>query len=180
MKYTCQDNIIRVIKEKYELTEDWDGDLYCGIRLKWDYSKHTLDISMPGYNLKQRPQYCPYSPLPKQYGGEAQRPLPPDTSPPLLKDDIKHCSASFGSILYYAQAMDLTVLMALSTIASEQSKVTPNNMLKTKQLMDYLATHLNATVRFHASNMILSIHSDASYFSKANAHSQARGHFFMG
>jgi hypothetical protein len=35
-------------------------------------------------------------------------------------------------------------------------------MKKCKQLLDYLATHPNATIQFHASNMILSIHSDAS------------------
>ena len=69
--------------------------------------------------------------------------------------------------------MDLTVLMALSTIASEQSKGTQITMMKTKQLMDYLATHPNATVRFHASDMILHVHLDESYLSEANARSQA-------
>jgi hypothetical protein len=45
--------------------------------------------------------------------------------------------------------------------------------------LNYLATHPEATIRFHASDMILNIHSDASYLSKANAHSRACGHFFM-
>jgi hypothetical protein len=85
-----------------------------------------------------------------------------------------------GNILYYAQAVDLTVLMALSTIASKQAKGTQNTVLKTKQLMDYLATHPNTTVRFHTSNMIINIHSDTSYLLEANAHSRACGHFFMG
>ena len=70
--------------------------------------------------------------------------------------------------------------MALSTIASEQPKGTERTMKKCKQLLDYLATHPEATVRFHASDMILNIHSDASYLSEANAHSRACGHFFMG
>jgi hypothetical protein len=115
------------------------------------------------------PQHCPYSPLPKQFGSEAQRPLPPDTSPPLSKDNIKHVKRIIGSILYYTRAVDLTVLMALSTIASEQAKGTQNTMMKTKQLMDYLATHPDATLRFHASNMILNVH--LAYLSEANAHS---------
>jgi hypothetical protein len=186
VKYMRKEDInhlIKCIKEQYELTEDWDGDLYCGIHLKWDYNIPTLDVSMPGYILKQlqkykhdcpqRPQHCPYSPLLKQYGSEAQRPLPPDTSPPLSKDDIKHMQRIIGSILYYTQAVDLTVLMALSTIASKQAKGTQNTMLKTKQLMDYLGTHPNAMVRFHASEMIMNVHSDASFLSEANAHSRA-------
>jgi hypothetical protein len=61
MKYMCQEHInhlIMCIKEKYELTEDWDSDLYCGIHLKWDYNARPLNISMPGYiiNLGQLPR----------------------------------------------------------------------------------------------------------------------------
>ena len=45
-----------------------------------------------------------------------------DTSPPLSNDDIKHVQRIIGRILYYAQAVDLTILMALITIVSKQSK----------------------------------------------------------
>jgi hypothetical protein len=70
--------------------------------------------------------------------------------------------------------------MALSTIARKQAKGTKLTMKKCKQLLDYLATHPNATVQFHASNMILSIHSNVSYLSEDNTHSRVCGHFFMG
>ena len=43
------DHLIACIKEKYKLTKDWTGDLYCGINLKWNYTAQTLEISMPGY-----------------------------------------------------------------------------------------------------------------------------------
>jgi hypothetical protein len=70
--------------------------------------------------------------------------------------------------------------MALSSITSKQTKGTTNTMDKAKQLLDYLATHPDATIRFRASDMILNIHSDALYLSKANAQSRACSHFFMG
>jgi hypothetical protein len=70
--------------------------------------------------------------------------------------------------------------MALSKIACEQSKGTENTMLKIKQLLDYLAMNPNARVRFHASDMILNIHSGTSCLLEANAHSPACGNFFMG
>jgi hypothetical protein len=70
--------------------------------------------------------------MPKQYGSEVQHPLPTDKSPPLSDKDIKHVQQVIGSILYYACAVDLTVLMALSTIASKQAKGKENTMLKTK------------------------------------------------
>jgi hypothetical protein len=145
---------------------------------------------MPGYIIKQlqkykhasppKPQHCPYAPQPKQFGSEAQRPLPFNTSPLLSNANIKHVQRIIGSILYYARAVDLTVLMALSTIVSKQLKGTEHTMTKTKQLLNYLATHPDAMVRFHASDMILNIHLDVLYLSEANAHSQACGHFLMG
>jgi hypothetical protein len=47
-------------------------------------------------------------------------------------------------------------------------------------LLDYLATHPDATIRYHASDMILHIHSDASYLSVSNARSRLGGLFFCG
>ena len=74
----------------------------------------------------------------------------------------------------------MTVLMALSLIASEQTKGTKHTLEKAYQVLDYLASHPDAVVRFRASDMVLNIHSDASYLSEPNARSRACGHFFMG
>jgi hypothetical protein len=70
--------------------------------------------------------------------------------------------------------------MALSSNASEQTRGTANTIAKAKQLLDYLAMHPDATIRFQASDMILNVNSNAPYFSESNAHSCACGHFFMG
>jgi hypothetical protein len=51
------DYLIKCLKEKYKLSEDWSGDLYCGISLRWDYVAWTLNISMPGYIKKQLLKY---------------------------------------------------------------------------------------------------------------------------
>jgi hypothetical protein len=48
------------------------------------------------------------------------------------------------------------------------------------QLLDYLATNEMAKIRFHASQMILNIHFDASYLLETGTRSRACGHFFMG
>jgi hypothetical protein len=47
-------------------------------------------------------------------------------------------------------------------------------------MLDYLATHPEATIRYHASDMILHIHSDVSYLSVSNARSRLGGLFFLG
>jgi hypothetical protein len=82
--------------------------------------------------------------------------------------------------LYYARAVDQTVLMPLNDIATEQTKATGKTQASTNQLLDYLATHPDATIRYHASDMILHIHSDASYLSVSNARSRLGGLFFLG
>ena len=82
--------------------------------------------------------------------------------------------------LYCSRAVDLTVLPALSSIASEQASATKNTKKKVEQLLDYLATHPKAKVRYYASDMILNIHSDASYLSETRARSRVAGQFFLG
>jgi hypothetical protein len=47
-------------------------------------------------------------------------------------------------------------------------------------MLDYLATHPDATIRYHASDMVLHIHSDASYLSVSHARSRHGGIFFLG
>jgi hypothetical protein len=115
------DHLINCLKEKYKFTEDWAGDLYCGISLKWDYGVQTLDISMPGYIKKTiieiRIHHAtstnyPYAPEPKRYGINAQSPLPQDNTRRLNDKEIKQIQKIVGSILYYARAVNMTVLMA--------------------------------------------------------------------
>jgi hypothetical protein len=74
----------------------------------------------------------------------------------------------------------MMVLMALSSIAVEQTKATENTMGRCTQLLDYLLGQSNAPVCFHALDMILNIHSNASYLLKEKARNRACGHFFMG
>jgi hypothetical protein len=120
-----------------------------------------------------------YVPSPKQYGAKAQAPLPMDISPKLTPAKIKEIQRVIGSILYHARAVDILVLIVLSSIAIKQSKRTTNTMAKAKQLLNYLATYPDATIHFSALDMILNVHSDASYLSESDARSHAYSHFFM-
>ncbi len=71
----------------------------------------------------------------------------------------------------------MTILIALSSIVVKQIKTTEKTM---EQLLDYLATNETATIRFHALEMILNIHSDVSHLSETRACSRACKHIFMG
>ena len=40
------------LEDKYKVTTYWEGKLYIGIALKWDYEKVTVQLSMPEYVRK--------------------------------------------------------------------------------------------------------------------------------
>jgi hypothetical protein len=66
------------------------------------------------------------------------------------------------------------------TLPRKKLRRLKNTQAATNQLLDYLATHPDAAIRYHASGMILHIHSDASYLSVSNARSRLGGLFFLG
>eukprot|EP00957_Ditylum_brightwellii_P105260 8023753-Ditylum_brightwellii.AAC.1 len=84
-----------------------------------------------------------------------------------------------GTLLYYSRAVDPTLAVALSTIASKQANATQETAEACHQLVNYVAMHPDATVHFLTSDMILTIHSDASYLSESKARSRAAGHFYL-
>ena len=183
-------HLMSVLKEFYDVEEDWTGSLYCGITLDWHYEDRYLDIFLPNYVQKQllkykwnppkRPQYCPFNPAPVNYGKKSNIIIPEPDSPPLSKEGKTYIQQVVGSFLYYARAIDMTILHALSEIASQQANPTERTLLRVAQLLDYMATNPNAKIRFRASDMILNIHSDASYLTATKGRSRAGGYFFLG
>ena len=81
--------------------------------------------------------------------------------------------------LYYAIAIDNTILPALSEISSEQSKSTTNTAKQVAKLLNYLASNPRAEIQYRAIGMQLAIYSDASYFSVTQARSLASGVHFL-
>jgi len=183
-------HLLAALKENYEITIDWEATLYLGITLTWDYIKRTVDLSMPGYvtaALKKfnhpkpaRPEHAPYRHVPPQYGKPIQLTDPIDTSPPLQPSGIKFIQQVVGTFLYYARAVDNTMLTALSTLSSAQSKGTEATADALVKFLNYCATHPDAVIRFHASDMLLRVHSDTSYLSEPKARSRAGGYFYLG
>jgi hypothetical protein len=125
-------------KKACEIVEDWKSNLYCRITLKWNYEKHHVDLAMPAYVMKQltkyshvaplKPQHCPYSPNLIKYGKDNQSLSPLDESPWLDRTKKKRIHQIVGSFLYYAQAVDPTIFVALSKIAAQQAAPTENTM----------------------------------------------------
>eukprot|EP00957_Ditylum_brightwellii_P077292 5873859-Ditylum_brightwellii.AAC.1 len=72
------------------------------------------------------------------------------------------------------------MLVAIGTIAAAQSKDTEATAKVVEHLLDYCASHPNATIRYTPSNMLLEVHGNALYFLVPEARSRAGGYFFLG
>jgi hypothetical protein len=146
-------------------------------------------MSMPGYvsnifskfqhDSSTHPQHTPSRYVTPVYGAKTQY-TTRDETPRLTAQQCLTIQKFTGSVLYYTRAVDPTVLMPLNDISTEQTKATAKTQATTNQMLDYLATHPDATIRYHASDMVLHIHSDSSYLSVSNARSRLGGLFFIG
>jgi hypothetical protein len=103
------------------------------------------------------------------------------TSSPTLSDkDVNKLQQLTGTLLYYERAVDPTLIMPINVLASEQSNATEITVDKVIKLLNYCNMHPDTNIRYHASDMILHIHNDASYISENEAKSRAGGFFYMG
>ena len=91
-------------------------------------------------------------PPPQKNGTAAQEPLEHDTTPPLPPNHVKRIQQIVGTI-----TLDLTTLVALSSITSEQTKSTSDTEKRITQLLDYLHTHKDATIQYVASDMVYTL-----------------------
>jgi hypothetical protein len=183
-------HVIAALKENYEITVDWDGKLFCGITLEWDYKMGTVDLSMPNYvqdallefqhPAPTKPEHQPHRHNPPQYGTQIQMTEPLDTTEALDKAKILRLQQITGKFLYYSRAVDPTMNAALSSLASQQSKGTKQMAQDASKFLNYCATHPDAKLRYYASDMVLKLHSDASYLSESKARSRAARNFYMG
>jgi hypothetical protein len=65
-------------------------------------------------------------------------------------------------------------------MASKQAAPTESIMKCVNQFLDYMRTHPDAIIQYHASDMIHNIYSDALYLSAPKVCSHAGGYFFLG
>jgi hypothetical protein len=183
------DHLLNALRDLYTVTVDWAGTKYLGLNLAWDYNARTVDISMPSYIpdalhrfQHHKPPYSEDSPhtwTKPTYGAPIQLTALLDTTPKLADLEIKRLQQIVGTLLFYARAIDTTMLVALGTLASAQSQGTEATAKAVTRLLNYAASHPDAVLRYHASDMILYVHSDASYLSEPKARSRVGGHFYL-
>ena len=112
------------IAKEYTCKIDWSGENFIGYKIKWDYERGFVDISIPDYikNALKRlnykvfvsPQYSPHEHVGVNWTnkGDRQYAQQPDDSPFLDKANTTYVQQVVGFFLYYARALDSTMLPA--------------------------------------------------------------------
>ena len=131
VRYTSQsdaDHLIATLESAYHVSVDWNGARYCGLSLAWDYNARTCDVSMPGYidralqrfqhDAPRTPEHSPHPWQRPNYGAKTQfATLPDATSPALDAADKLRILEVLGTLLFYARAIDSTLLTAIGELA---------------------------------------------------------------
>ena len=127
IKYGGEENAkhsLGVLKEFYEMEEYWTRSLYCGITLNFHYKNQYVDIAMPNYVPNQllkyglpppkRAQHTPFKPRPINYGTKSDTIIHEDPVKLIGDANKKYIQQVLGGFLYYARAIDMTILLALN------------------------------------------------------------------
>ena len=148
------DHFSNSLRAKYLITVVMDETVYIGIKLAWEYVHRTAILSMPSYVhktlhrfhhiLRGSKDYSPHTCAPIQYGQNIQYADPLETAEYLSNKETNLVQQACGTFLYYAIAIDNTILPALRNISSEQSKATTNTANHVAKILNYLASNAQA------------------------------------
>jgi hypothetical protein len=182
-------HLINALETHYPLKIDWTGSKYSGIDLKRDYENGTVQLSMKDYVKKALQQFM-HETAPKHFDGPTKYTAPEfgkkvqyeklDTSPPLDKKGIRFIQEVCGKFPYTARAVDNTMLHALNELCIATTKGTTQTGEALEYFLNYCASNQSAEIIYQASEMVLTVHSDAAYLVAARARSRAAGYHFFG
>jgi hypothetical protein len=82
------------------------------------------------------PAHAPHTWNPPVYGAKTQYVENETTSPALSAKDVNKLQQLMGTLLYYARAIDPTLIMPINVLASEQSKATSDTADKVIKLLN--------------------------------------------
>ena len=124
------------------------------------------------------PQACTNQMVNTRLWGKTQWAANKSKNPILPPEEKIYIQKVVVKCLYYARAVDPTMLVSLGTLAAAQQKLTEYTKEAVYHLLHYCDTNPYTELKFHASNMTLRIHIDVSYLSELYARSHAGGHFY--
>jgi hypothetical protein len=148
-----------------------------------------VTFSMPGYIIKLlrrvQPQGVKSATTPAiyaapNYKSPKTQTATIDETPLASPAQQRELKVVVGTLLYYAQSADPSIFTTVHELGSVQAKPTVKDIRKMERLLQYVSSHQNYGIKFHASSMQLQIQSDASYLCRTKARSVLGSVHFLG
>lgn len=184
-----RDHLLDVLRLLYEVKVDYKAQRYVGITIHHDIVKHRIEISVPNYikntlerfgiEIKAHGTHAPAPSPEKRYYDKTPQEATTDDSPAVGPAEQKFIQEVVGVLGWYARAVDPTIVCAVNKLASRQARPTEAVVKDALQLLDYVATYPDATIVYEPSDMMLQLHSDASWLSESESRSRAAAIFFL-
>ena len=159
VKYTgavTAHHFIAALRSLYTISANWYGSLFCGVTLARDYANWTVYVSMPFYIDKALQKF--WHPHPKRrqdapptwkqpvYCTKVQYEENLDNYPALPPKTIHLVQQIIGTLLYYVIAFNVTMFVALGSIAATQSHGTNKTYDETLWFLNYAGNHPDVTI----------------------------------
>ncbi len=183
------DHFLHTLTRLYQVKVNWEGTKYLGMNVQINRAERHVTLTMPGYIRKLLARVCPdgikgastpalYTP--PNYANPGAQKATVDDSPLATETNKKLMQSVVGTLLYYSRAVDPSICTAVHQLSSVQAQPTANDMARMYRLLQYLAAHSNNGIRYHASDMILQLMSDASYLCRPKARSVGGIYSYLG
>ena len=137
-----------------------------GMNIAFNTQRTAVTLSMPGYvskmltrfrpqylNPSHRPAYTPGRYIAPIYGNKSPQTTTHDTSSTLDATQRTELQAIIGTLLYYARAVDPSLLPIANELASKQARPTIQVMRAANRALSYCAGHPNMCITYYACDM---------------------------
>ena len=175
----------------YAIRTNDKANKFLGFHIDYNKTTREICIDLHAYIAKMLVRHYPNGPPPRQkspavykqqdYGKPGpQFAEEPDSSPRLPDPLVKHIQKVVGSLLYFAVALDTTILPAVTAIASAQAHPTRAVLEALDHLVGYVAYNQHNKVVFRASSMRMHCATDVSHQSRPGSRGVAAALFYCG
>jgi hypothetical protein len=192
VKYVGIENfnhLLDLLKKFHGVQCNMAGGKFAGINIKWGCVGCRCRISMPDstenhlikfkHPQPTKPCCSPYKCLLIAYGAKAQLTPEANTSDRLDNHRKRRVQEIVGLLLYYTQAVDNKLLVALSAIAALQTYATVATEQAVHLLLNYVATYPSDGIIHRSSDMILCAYANAGFLNEVNSCSWAGAYIYL-
>lgn len=174
------EKLIRVLQQLYIMKVNWTGSSYVGFTIHQNPGTGVISLSMPHYieDAVKRFNIDTSKNIMNPFDPSIQE--EDETSPKLDGTGKKRVQQIIGVLLYYARAIDPTIIVRINKIASRISIATDATLRAAERVLAYLSSHPNSTCNFYRCDMRLICYSDSSYLTEKDSRSRTGGFMFLG